>query len=518
MTNSSGQTNHAIPEWTAGTHRLAPLVDGVEYYRFVRDAMIRARRQIMIVGWELHSEVELIRGDDTEGSTLGGWPVRLGELLIALVEARPELHVNLLIWEGQTMFAFERQHFPRMKRPWSKHPRIRLVWDSDTPPYASQHQKFVVIDDCVALSGGMDLTTSRWDTHDHDPHDPRRRNPGIVPTTGYPYHDMMIAVDGEAARVIGSWARERWRLATEEVLQPPESNFLQASDPWPPELTPLLENKTVSIALTQPYHGGKLEKRQVEALYPVQIARAKDLIYIENQYFSCGQIADALCERLRDEDGPEVIFILPFGCPGTPQAMGMDPRRDELLDRLRGADPGGRLGVYWATLNGGATERVYDESVYIHAKMMIIDDNLLRIGSANLANRSMGLDTELDITVEVDDATDKVAIAGFRRLLLSYFLDTTADSIASIEASMTPLQAIERIRGGKKTLHPFDHRAGDFEHGLRIPIDLCDPSEPLDKIELERLAEIYPDEPKRRERVANWFRSKLGLRLPRSDG
>jgi len=177
----------ARAEWRARTSRLAPVVDGVDYYRFLRDALIRARRDVLIVGWDLHSEIDLLRGEEAaRASRESAWPVRLADLLLRLVQERGDLHIRLLIWRGASLFALERQHWPRMKRPWADHPRLELEWDSDTPRIASQHQKFVVIDDAIAFTGGMDLTSSRWDTHEHAPIDARRRLPGLLPLRGDP--------------------------------------------------------------------------------------------------------------------------------------------------------------------------------------------------------------------------------------------------------------------------------------------------------------------------------------------
>ena len=63
---------------------------------------------------------------------------------------------------------------PLYRLPWRSHRRLRLVLDADHPPAGSHHQKVVVIDDKVAFCGGIDITTSRWDTREH-PADPAKR-------------------------------------------------------------------------------------------------------------------------------------------------------------------------------------------------------------------------------------------------------------------------------------------------------------------------------------------------------
>ncbi|TVR99829.1 MAG: hypothetical protein EA423_12110 [Phycisphaerales bacterium] len=488
----------ATHRWRERAERLAPLVDGVEYYAAVRSALIRAKRQVFIVGWEIHSEVDLLRGEEAErAEEESEWPVRLADLLQAIVQARPELEVRLLIWEGSSMFALERQHLPRMKRPWDQRKRIKLVWDKDTPPLGSQHQKLVVVDDRVAFVGGMDLTKSRWDTHEHRPADKRRRNPGLIPTYGDPYHDIMLALDDEAARRVGEWCRERWRRATGESVDPPETDGASGGDgddPWPEGVEPLLTDREVELALTEPDYAGRKELRQVEAAFIEQIREAEKLIFVETQYFASGKIADELCERLREDDGPEVILILPFGCPGKLQSIAMDTRRDQLFERLRDADTNKRFGAYWATLNGRDTEKPFEHSVYIHAKTMVIDDRLLRIGSANLNSRSMGLDTELDATVRVGaDERDAVeAVAGYRRRLIGYLLGVDAQEVARAEKDEgSVLGAIESLRGGERTLAPFEHGTPKPTREIALEIGLADPERPPSEEDAKRALDTF---------------------------
>jgi phosphatidylserine/phosphatidylglycerophosphate/cardiolipin synthase-like enzyme/uncharacterized membrane protein YdjX (TVP38/TMEM64 family) len=506
-------------EWLAHAQRLAPLVDGIEYFRALRESLIRARRRVILIGWDLHSEIDLLRGREAEEAIeRDGYPVRLADLLERIVSENDSLRVSILIWEGSPLFAFERQHLPRMKRPWASQSRIDLVWDRDTPPLGSQHQKLVVIDDRLAYVGGLDLTQSRWDDHAHRPADRRRRKPGLIPSYGPPYHDIMLAVDGEAARVLGDWSRERWARATGEDLDGSRraaEDDDEDGDPWPPQLEPMLRNRPVALALTQPDFDGRPEKRQVEQTFLAQIAEARRFVFIENQYFSCEKICSALCDRLREPGGPEIVLILPWGCPGTVQSMSLDTQRDALLDRLREADVEGRLGVYWPTLAGGEEEKVHENAVYVHAKTLVIDDTLMRIGSANLANRSMGLDTELDASVWIDEDDDaaREAIAAYRQRLLAYLLDVELERVAATERREESLLAmIETLREGDRSLHPFDHRASTFQ-GLALPIELADPDRPLDAAEVLRAIDLVEAGIGLRQKVARWRQTFVaGLR------
>ncbi len=485
--------------WRTSFRRFAPLVDAVEYFPAVRQAIAAARRQVLVLGWDIHSEIDLVRGD-AAADLDDGLPVRFADLLQHVVEERDQLEVKLLIWEGASVFALERQHLPRMKRPWDRHPRIQLRWDSDTPRLASHHQKIVVVDDRVAFAGGMDLTKSRWDSHEHRIDDPRRRLPGLWPAYGGPYHDVSAVIDGRAAAVLGAWCRERWRRAVGATLDAPEPDA-DAADPWPGDVDPLFTDGTVSIAITQPEYGGRPEIAQVERLFVEQIRSAKQTILIESQYFSTPTVTDALAARLREPDGPEIILILPHSTPGTLQQMTMDTDRDRRLEALREADVHDRLRVYWPTLDGeDARDDPKNRSVFVHAKTMVIDDRILRIGSANLARRSMGLDTELDLTIDLDEPDDR--IRHYRRRLLSYLLHVDPDAIAAAEERTDGLiGAVEHLRGGDRTLLPFNHRAPDLVHRAPLDSTLADPRRPLGDADVERVLKAIADTTRIRDRL-----------------
>lgn len=503
MSDDSAKPDPALQEstheWTVRAERYAPLIDGEEYFRAVRSSIVAARHQIIMIGWEIHSEVALLRGRSADEATeRDGFPVVLADLLRRVVEQRDELHIYMLIWSGSALFAMEREHFPRMKRPWEQHPRIRLEWATDTPSLASHHQKFVVLDDRVAYAGGMDLTKARWDAHAHQIDDRRRGKPGLFPSYSNPYHDTMAVFDGAAAKTLGEHARTRWEQATSERLEPPEdASGENGPSLWPAETAPLLKRRDVHISLTQPQYRDRTEKRQVEGSLLQHIRAARDLIYIETQYLTAAHIVDELAGRLKASDGPQVVIVIPYGCPGLLQSMALDHERDRLLRVLRDADSGGRLGIYWPTLEAGDDDRPFETSVYVHAKVMIIDDRILRIGSANLNNRSMGLDTELDTWIEIsdDDDSGRDAVKSFRQRSLSYLLGCEAGELDRAERDRESfVGAIESLRVGEATLHPFEHEAPEYSKSAPLDIRLADPGHPLDDDDVERVLRAMADE------------------------
>src|SRR4030095_2742682 len=136
--------------------------------------------------------------------------------------------------------------------------------------------------------------------------------------------------------------------------------------------------------------------REVEPLYVDTIAAARNSIYIENQYFTADKVGDALAARLSEPDGPEVVVVLRELSHGWLEEMTMQTLRTKLIERLRAADVHDRFRVYYPFIDGLKS----GTCTAVHSKLITVDDDIVPIGSANLANRSMGLDTECDLTIE----------------------------------------------------------------------------------------------------------------------
>ncbi|MBK5952552.1 phospholipase, partial [Rhodospirillum rubrum] len=490
----------------AHADRCAILIDGEAYFSALRQAVIAARREVLIIAWELHSKVDLLRDVeiDDQGLAADGWPVALQPLLLAALERNPDLHIHIVLWRVAVLFLLEREVPFDLPKLWACHPRLHFVEDGDLPALASHHQKIVAIDGRLAFSGGLDLTTSRWDTSRHLAHDPRRVNPDGA--FGRPWHDVQVMVDGDAARALTEIARRRWERATAEPL--PAHDILPApaeavSDPWPAAIAPDFTDIAVSIARTEHEYAGRSEVREVEAGFIATLENARDWLFIEQQYLTSEAVGAVLERRLAEEDGPEVVIILPQGSDGPAQQAIMDKGRDDMLDRLRAADRHGRFAAYWPIArdsdegpNGAENAEAADPTdptdppaepegrgVYVHCKVMIADGTSLRIGSANMANRSMGLDTECDVILEDDGTADFHAkLFALACRLAGDLLGLDAQTVAArIEAEGSWIKAIEALRDKPgNTLLPFTHRTPTLLADLAPDLRLCDPDRPLD--------------------------------------
>jgi phosphatidylserine/phosphatidylglycerophosphate/cardiolipin synthase-like enzyme len=419
-------------------HRAAVLVDGCEYYRRLDQALRGAQRSIMIVGWDFDGAIKL-RPDQPDAPSLG-------ELLRELVEARPELEVRILIWSVAVVHAPGDPMALLLGADWENHPRIQVRLDRQHPIYGAHHQKIVSIDGALAFVGGMDLTIERWDTPCHEADDPLRLRPDGKPYT--PVHDLQMVVDGDAAKAIGELVRHRWRVGTGEDVPPQESG--QA--PWPADLAPEFSNTRIAIARTAPAWAEHPAVGEIANLTNDAIAAAQSCIYIEAQYLTAHRIGNLLAGTLSLRKGPEIVILLTSSSHGLVEHFVMGTNRDRLLRKLRRADSHGRLRVLYPVVPRGDG---FCE-VLVHAKLMIIDNSFVRIGSANLNNRSMGLDTECDLAIEASRPDEAQAIARLRDRLLAEHLDATPDLVAeTVRAEGSLVRAIDRLNGRPRQLRPF---------------------------------------------------------------
>lgn len=423
--------------WRSATaHRFAPLMENKTYFDALASALQKAERSILILGWQFDPRTRL----DPESPLLD----RRGEIghqLKALVRRKPELEVRLLIWRSPLLIAASQGFYPHKAQRWFRGRIVEFRLDGPGLLGACHHQKVVVIDNQIAFCGGGDISTDRWDSEAHLSGDPRRCEPtGVIPS---PRHEVMCVVDGPAAHTLGDLARERWRRATGEVL---DTTVWRNRDAWPDGVQPTLHDIPMGLSRTEPQVRRRTEVRENETLHLEAIKRAKSLIYMENQYFTSPLLAAALAERLAEPDGPEVVLVSTGRSPSWFDGLTMDTARAEVLYRLEQADIHDRFTAFYPVTKEG-------ERIIVHAKMTIIDDKLLRIGSSNLNNRSMGLDTECDASFEAGDEAQREVIRRFRHHSLGHFIGVTGDAFAQAESLMGSMgQAIQTFGHGRMKL------------------------------------------------------------------
>jgi phosphatidylserine/phosphatidylglycerophosphate/cardiolipin synthase-like enzyme/uncharacterized membrane protein YdjX (TVP38/TMEM64 family) len=448
--------------------RLAFLVDGEAYFRALDRALARARHSVLIAAWEIDDRVSLdpVREE-------AGRPSRLGDVLRARLTERPSLQVHVLAWDFAMIYAVERGLQPLFRLRFSTERRLHFQLDAHHPVGASHHQKLVVVDDQVAFLGGLDLTQHRWDRSAHDPDEPGRSDD--QGTTYGPFHDVQVAVQGDIAIAAGELFRERWARSTGDRLSPPPR---EGDAPWPEGLDPDAEDLEVGLARTRPTYDGQEEVREIERLSLDAIAEARRSIYVENQYLTSGKIVAALAERLREYDGPEIVLVLPLQCPGWLEQQTVGLLRRQRLQQLRDADERRGLRVVFPDVPG------VEEGVFVHAKVMVVDDALAVVGSANLSNRSMGLDTELNLVVASgDDVRASRTVSALRNRLLAEHLGSDPETVArTIEENggslHAALEALSRESGRALRALEEEPLEPGWEGALELGQGLADPESP----------------------------------------
>jgi len=450
---------------TEPAQRAAFLIDIEAYFTAVFAALMKARRSVLLLGWGFDPRTRLFP-DGYDGPED---PDEMGRILVSLAEARPDLDIRLLIWKSAFPISASQEFFPHRARKWFKDTKVKFRLDDNVPFGACHHQKVLVVDDQIAFCGGADLCVDRWDTPAHLDHDQRR----IMPTQHChaARHEVMMLVDGQAARALGDLSRERWRLASGEALSPVEVD--DGEDRWPEHIPPHLRDVEVAIARTVPAWKSAQPVDEIRRLTLESISAAKDLIYLENQYFASPLIAEALAARLSEPDGPEIMLVVTGRSPSWFDHLTMDRARSNMLWRLKAADVFGRFRAFYPTTPGG-------DIVIVHSKLTVIDDRIARVGSANLNNRSGGFDTECELAVESDDETVRRNISAFRDRLIGHFLGCTGDAVSKARADfggmMGAVDALNRD-GRLAPLEPMKMTAvGKFiaAYHLGDPSDVSD--------------------------------------------
>jgi phosphatidylserine/phosphatidylglycerophosphate/cardiolipin synthase-like enzyme len=410
----------------AHADRAAFLIDTEAYFTAVFEAVRKAKRSIMLLGWGFDPRARLF----PDGYDGPDDPDEVGRILVELARTRPELDIRLLIWKSALPIAASQQFFPHKARKWFHATGVKFVLDDQVPFGACHHQKALIVDDALAICGGGDISVDRWDTPGHLDYDPRR----IMPDQDYhpPRHEVMMMVDGEAARALGDLARERWRRATGEAL--PVRETPASGDPWPRHIPAHLQDVQVSIERTEPEWKDRPCVDEIRRLTIASIMAARSTLYLENQYFTSPLIAEAIAKRLGEPDGPEIVLISTGQSPSWFDQLTMDRARSNMLWRLRAADIFGRFRAFYPTTPNGT-------KIIVHSKVTVVDDDVARVGSANLNNRSGGFDTELEIAVEASSEAGRLNIAAFRDRLIGHFLGHTGDSVAKARAERGSLVA-----------------------------------------------------------------------------
>jgi phosphatidylserine/phosphatidylglycerophosphate/cardiolipin synthase-like enzyme len=416
------------------------LIDGSEVLPQIAAAIAGARSHVSIAGWALTPGFQLTRGAE---------PVVLRELL---AEMASRVDVRVLLWAGAPVPLFRpwRREVRRAQRELVEGTRIRSALDARERPLHSHHQKVVIVDDEVAFVGGLDLTDIPADRFDLPSH-PLREQVG--------WHDLTAEVRGPVVADIAEHSALRWRAITGERLEPAVPSAPSGAH-------------AVQFAITNPeklYDDLPRGSFRILEAYVRALRSAQHLIYLENQFLWSVEIVAVLREKLLHPPTPEFRMVMVL--PGRPNNGG-DYSRGQ-LGVLERADRERRL----LTTTLYAREGDRSRPVYVHAKLGIVDDRWLTVGSANLNDHSLFNDTEANIIVQSPDlirATRQRLWAEHLELPLA---DVSGDPTGLIDQVWRPI-AEEQGQRQKQNL-PLTHRLVGLPHRSRRSARLLGPLQGL---------------------------------------
>ena len=390
------------------------LVDARDYFRAFYQSALKARRYILLAGWQFDSEVRLLRGKDAEGA---GRDVRLINFLETLCENTPELEIYLLAWDYSAVFSLEREWFQEVIFDWSTNERLHFRFDGKHAVGATHHQKLVIMDGSIAFVGGMDICSNRWDDRYH-----QKENPERIEGDGNPYgayHDIQSYHTGAVVQELIGLFAERWLAAGADDLDLPAGESSLSCD-FPQAIALPADRVAVSRTRASASDLDPKDIFEIRHLFVDAILAAESLVYLENQYLSSQAVYWSLIARMATPGRPrlQIVMILPDRLPFTEELFLGLPQMKLLRSLQQVAEKTGHgLAVFSSSCRDNGSRK----RTFIHSKLLLIDDRFLSVGSANATNRSMGLDTELNVSWEAPETRGELscAIRALRASLLA---------------------------------------------------------------------------------------------------
>jgi len=421
-------------------NRMDVLIDGEEALPAIEEAIRNATSHVHIANWHASPDFRLTREQDAP---------TLRDLLA--LTAQRGVDVRLLLWAGPPLPAFQptRRLVKAQQREFVEHTGVRCVLDARERTLHCHHEKLVIVDDTTAFVGGIDFTALEGDRHDTTEHPPSR------PIC---WHDLMTRLRGPVVADVADHFRRRWmEVAREDLPEPKPEPRAGGSNV---QLLRTIPDKTYGFARNGEF--------TVLDGYLRALRSARRLVYLENQFLWSPEIAEVLIDKLSNppDDRFRVLLLLP-----RKPSNGSDTTRGQ-LGRLLDADDGNRrlLATTISTHDGGESA-----PVYVHAKLAIVDDEWMTIGSANLNEHSLFNDTEVNVATD-----DRELIHATRLRLWSEHLrrpkaDLDTDPAGVVDDLWRPIaeEQAELERAGRPRTHRLtllpdvSRRAGRLQGPLR---------------------------------------------------
>jgi phosphatidylserine/phosphatidylglycerophosphate/cardiolipin synthase-like enzyme len=433
--------------WAAGKPPPRPgcelelLIDGAQALPRISAALQGARSHVHIAGWHLTPEFGLTRTEDAQ---------RLRDLLGELAERVP---VRVLLWAGAPLPVFtpDRASVRRVREELTRGTRVRCELDAKERPMHCHHEKLVIVDGELAFVGGIDLTSLGGDRYDSDDH-PMRGRLG--------WHDAASRLRGPAVADVAEHFGARWQAVSGERLEHAAPTGAAGAH-------------EVQVVRTVPEHVDDSiphgDFRILES-YTRALRAARDFVYLESQFLWSPQVVEILAAKLREPPGEDfrVVVLL----PAKPN-NGADTTRGQLgvLAEADAEGGGGRLlATTLAARSGGLSG-----PLYVHAKIAIVDDRWLTIGSANLNEHSLFNDTEVNLVTCEEALAREARLRLWAEHLERPLEDVAGPPAAVIDGLWRPIAAeqLERSLRGEPRRHRLQELPGVSRRSRALlgPID-----------------------------------------------
>jgi phosphatidylserine/phosphatidylglycerophosphate/cardiolipin synthase-like enzyme len=439
--SSGGLWSSEASEPPCAGNAVEVLVDGAEALAAIDDAIRGARSHVHLAGWHVDPDFALRRGGDAQ-------PLR--ELL---AEVAQRADVRVLAWAGAPLPVIKptRRMARDCRRRLTEGSRVRCALDSRERPLHCHHEKLVVVDDEVAFVNGIDLTALVGDRFDEPAHPARGR---------LGWHDVGSRLRGPLVADVARHFAARWREVDGEELP----------DPAVPVAAGEIEAQLVRTVPERIYDFLPRGEFSIVESYLRALRSAKRLVYLENQFLWSPEVCSVLAGKLAHppSDGFRVVVLLPERANN-----GQDDTRGQ-LGVLAEADSRGGGGRFLAcTIRSRTGQR--SERLYVHAKVGIVDDRWLTVGSANLNAHSFFNDSEVNVVT----CDERLARDTRLRLWAEHLevereaLDADPSTVVDDLWRPTAREQLERSRRGDALTHHLLELPGVSKRSARLrgPID-----------------------------------------------
>jgi phosphatidylserine/phosphatidylglycerophosphate/cardiolipin synthase-like enzyme len=406
------------------------LVDGDEALPRMAAEIAAARSHVQLAGWFFSA-----------GFRMGYAGPTLRDLL---ADAADRVDVRVLAWAGAPLPLFhpDRREVRRMRDELIRGSRISMALDAHERPMHCHHEKLVVVDDRVAFVGGIDLTSfggQRLDRSEHRPRD----------TLGW--HDACFRLEGPlvadvAAHFLLRWCELAHDDAPDAVRQPPVDGGLEA--------------QLVRTVPEQVYGGLPRGEFSILESYLRALRSAERLVYLESQFLWSPELVSVLAAKLREppSDDFRVVVVLPAH-PNN----GTDDTRGQLGVLVDAAKRGGGEERFIATTLYQTGP--HGQPIYVHAKIGIVDDRWLTVGSANLNEHSLFNDTEVNVVLRDGQAARAARLRLWSEHLELPVGQIDGDPARVVDELWRPLA--ERNARARKQVGHCEHRLALLQHVSR---------------------------------------------------